>query len=48
MTLEEINKQIEELPSDDPEFIIGWLIAQLLYVTTQLEDVTEKDKKYDA
>ena len=22
MTLEEINKQIEELPSDDPEFII--------------------------
>ena len=32
MTLEEINKQIEELPSDDPEFIIGWLIAQLMYV----------------
>ena len=48
MTLEEINKQIEELPDDDPEFIIGWLIAQLIYVTTQLEDVTEKDKKYDA
>ena len=45
MTLEEINKQIEELPSDDPQFIIGWLIAQLIYVTEELEKGT---KKYDA
>ena len=45
MTLEEINKQIEELPSDDPEFIIGWLIAQLVYVMEELE---KGNKKYDA
>jgi hypothetical protein len=51
MTLEEINKQIEELPSDDPKFIIRWLIAQLLYVTTQLEEeklIPTEGKKYDA
>ena len=45
MTFEEIQQQIEELPSDDPEFIIGWLIAQLAYVTEELE---KGNKKYDA
>ena len=45
MTFEEIQQQIEELPSDDPEFIIGWLIAQLAYVTEELE---KSKKKYDA
>jgi hypothetical protein len=45
MTFEDIQQQIEELPSDDPEFIIGWLIAQLAYVTDELE---KSKKKYDA
>ena len=45
MTFEDIQQQIEELPSDDPEFIIGWLIAQFVYVTEELE---KSKKKYDA
>ena len=37
MTKTEIEKMIKELPNNDPEFIIGWLIAQLETTTRDLE-----------
>ena len=37
MTRVDIEKMIKELPSNDPEFIIGWLIAQLETTTRDLE-----------
>ena len=37
LTIKKINKMIEQLPDDDPEFIIGWLSAQLEHVTNELE-----------
>lgn len=37
MNINQINKIVEELPSNDPEFVIGWLIAQLEHVTTELD-----------
>ena len=37
MTKVEIEKMIKDLPSNDPEFVIGWLIAQLETTTRELE-----------
>ena len=37
MTKIDIQKMIKELPNNDPEFIIGWLIAQLETTTRDLE-----------
>jgi len=38
MTIDEIKKIVDELPcDDDPECVIGWLMAQLEHVTTELD-----------
>jgi hypothetical protein len=37
MTKIDIQKMIKELPNNDPEFVIGWLIAQLETTTRDLE-----------
>ena len=46
MTRVDIEKMIKELPSNDPEFIIGWLIAQLETTTRELEIAYAKLEKF--
>ena len=46
MTRVDIEKMIKELPSNDPELIIGWLIAQLETTTRELEIAYAKLEKF--
>jgi len=47
MTKEEIEKKIKELPSTDSDFIIGWLISQLVKATTITEpELIKAYKRY--
>jgi|LUME01.1.fsa_nt_gb hypothetical protein len=46
MTKTEIEKKIEELPSNDPDFVIGWLIAQLVKATSEESDLYKAYKRY--
>ena len=38
MTYEELQKEIDALPSQDPEFIIGWLMAQVVRLSNEREE----------
>ena len=45
MKPEDVYKQIEELPTDDKEFIIGWLVAQIVYLDAQLREKRRQQMK---
>ena len=38
MTLKELQKEMNELPCQDPEFMIGWLMSQVIYLINERED----------
>ena len=38
MTLEELQMEMNELPCQDPEFMIGWLMSQVIYLINERED----------
>ena len=42
MTLEELQEEVDSLPSQDPQFLIGWLMAQVIYLK---EKENEKAKR---
>jgi len=41
MTLEELQAELDELPSQDPHFLVGFLMAQVVWLMNELEE------KYD-
>jgi hypothetical protein len=41
MTYEELQKEIDALPSQDPEFIIGWLMSQVIRLINEREEDEE-------
>ena len=41
-TLEELQEELDSLPSQDPQFLIGWLMAQVIYLK---EKENEKAKR---
>ena len=43
MTLEELQKEMDKLPSEDPNFLVGWLMAQVIHLSKELEEVNEKE-----
>lgn len=42
VTLEELQEELDSLPSQDPQFLIGWLMAQVIYLK---EKENEKAKR---
>ena len=42
MTHDEVIAEIRKLPRQDSEFIIGWLIAQVVDANTQLEALSAR------
>ena len=46
MKVEEIQNILDGLPDQDPASLIGWLITQLVYTTTILEEIEEERKDH--
>ena len=44
MILEELQKELENLPSQDPQFIIGWLMAQVIYLKEKENEKAERSE----
>ena len=44
MTLEELQAEMDELPSQHPEFLIGWLMSQVIHLVNK-EKVKEDEEK---
>ncbi len=38
MTLEELQMEMDKLPCQDPEFMIGWLMSQVVCLINERED----------
>ena len=38
MTLEELQAEMDELPSQHPEFLIGWLMSQVVHLINNQQD----------
>ncbi len=38
MTLEELQSEMDKLPSQNPEFLIGWLMSQVVQLMKDKED----------
>ena len=38
MTLEELKREMDKLPSQHPEFLIGWLMSQVVQLMKDKED----------
>lgn len=38
MTLEELQSEMDKLPSQHPEFLIGWLMSQVVQLMKDKED----------
>ena len=41
MTYEELQREIDALPSQHPEFIIGWLMSQVVSLINEREEDEE-------
>ncbi len=44
MILEELQKELDNLPSQDPQFIIGWLMAQVIYLKEKENEKAERSE----
>ena len=38
MTLEELKIEMDKLPNQHPEFLIGWLMSQIVHLMKDKED----------
>ena len=43
MTLEELQAQLDELPSQDPQFLIGFLMTQIIWLINQIEEKNNEE-----
>ena len=43
MTLEELQAEMDALPSQHPEFLIGWLMYQVIYLINKEEVKKDED-----
>ena len=43
MTLEELQAEMDALPSQHPEFLIGWLMSQIIYLINKEEVKKDED-----
>tara|TARA_Y100001951_G_scaffold44709_1_gene35339 strand:- start:477 stop:632 length:156 start_codon:yes stop_codon:yes gene_type:complete len=44
LTLEELQAEMDRLPSQHPEFLIGWLMSQVVHLVNK-EKVKEDEEK---
>mgnify|MGYP003626407842 FL=1 len=44
MTLEELQEELDSLPSQDPQFLIGWLMAQVIYLKEKENEKAERSE----
>ena len=44
MILEELQKELNNLLSQDPQFIIGWLMAQVIYLKEKENEKAERSE----
>jgi hypothetical protein len=42
LTLEELKIEMDKLPSQHPEFLIGWLMSQIVHLMKDKEDEETK------
>ncbi len=45
MTLIELQKELDQLPSQHPEFLIGWLMSQVVDLTNLIEEMSHEKKR---
>ena len=45
MTLEELQKEIDNLPRQDSKFVIGWLMSQVLDLVNLIEEKGYEETK---
>jgi hypothetical protein len=38
MTLQELEEAMEQLPNQDPQFLIGWLMSQVVWLMNVIEE----------
>ena len=43
MTFEELQAEMDALPSQRPEFLIGWLMSQVIYLINKEEDIKDEE-----
>jgi len=43
VTLEELQAEMDALPSQHPEFLIGWLMSQVIYLINKEEVKKDED-----
>jgi hypothetical protein len=43
VTLEELQAEMDALPSQHPEFLIGWLMSQVIYLINKEEDIKDEE-----
>lgn len=43
MTLEDLQKQLDGLPSQDPNFQVGFLMAQVVLLMNQVEEMKNEE-----
>ena len=43
MTVEELQAEMDTLPSQHPEFLIGWLMSQVIYLINKEEDIKDEE-----
>ena len=43
MTLEELQAEMDALPSQHPQFLIGWLMSQVIYLINKEEVKKDED-----
>lgn len=44
MTLEELQEELDSLPNQDPQFLIGWLMAQVIYLKEKENEKAERSE----
>ena len=42
MTLEELQAELDKLPSQDPDFQVGFLMAQVVWLLNQIEEMNRE------
>ena len=45
MSLIEMQKELDQLPSQHPEFLIGWLMSQVVDLTNLIEEMSHEKKR---
>ena len=45
MTLEELKIEMDKLPSQHPEFLIGWLMSQIVHLMSEQKDKEDEETK---